>query len=257
MKTMGLTKKIILGVALALGMSIGALANVGGLAWDKAPNKTNDMAALQNGAKIFVNYCLNCHSAAFMRYNRLQDIGLTEGQIKDNLLVTNAKIGETMKAAIDPQQAKAWFGANPPDLTVIARSRAGAGGSGADYLYTYMRTFYKDDTKPTGWNNLAFPNVAMPHVLWELQGDRRPVYDTMTEHGHEVQIFKGWEQVKPGAMTPLQYDQAMGDLVSYLQWMGEPAQNSRVRVGIWVLMFLGVFTFFAWRLNAAYWKDIK
>lgn len=257
MKTMGLTKKIILGLTLALGMSVGALANVGGLAWDKAPNKTNDMAALQNGAKLFVNYCLNCHSAAFMRYNRLQDIGLTEGQIKDNLLVTNAKIGETMKAAIDPQQAKAWFGANPPDLTVIARSRAGAGGSGADYLYTYMRTFYKDDAKPTGWNNLAFPNVAMPHVLWELQGDRRPVYEAMTEHGHEVQIFKGWEQVKPGSMTPLQYDQAVGDLVSYLQWMGEPAQNSRVRVGVWVLLFLGVFTFFAWRLNAAYWKDIK
>lgn len=257
MKTMGLTKKIVLGLTLALGMSVGALANVGGLAWDKAPNKTNDMAALQNGAKLFVNYCLNCHSAAFMRYNRLQDIGLTEGQIKDNLLVTNAKIGETMKAAIDPQQAKAWFGANPPDLTVIARSRAGAGGSGADYLYTYMRTFYKDDAKPTGWNNLAFPNVAMPHVLWELQGDRRPVYEAMTEHGHEVQIFKGWEQVKPGSMTPLQYDQAVGDLVSYLQWMGEPAQNSRVRVGVWVLLFLGVFTFFAWRLNAAYWKDIK
>ena len=257
MKNMGLTKKIILALTLALGMSVGALANVGGLAWDKAPNKTNDMAALQNGAKLFVNYCLNCHSAAFMRYNRLQDIGLTEGQIKDNLLVTNAKIGETMKAAIDPQQAKAWFGANPPDLTVIARSRAGAGGSGADYLYTYMRTFYKDDAKPTGWNNLAFPNVAMPHVLWELQGDRRPVYETMTEHGHEVQIFKGWEQVKPGTMTPLQYDQAVGDLVNYLQWMGEPAQNSRVRVGVWVLLFLGVFTFFAWRLNAAYWKDIK
>lgn len=138
MKTMGFTQKIILGLLLALGLATTAQANVGGPAWDKAPNKTNDMGALQNGAKIFVNYCLNCHSASFMRYNRLTDIGLTEQQIKDNLLVTNTKIGDTMKAAIDPQQAKAWFGVNPPDLTVIARSRAGAGGSGADDLYTYM-----------------------------------------------------------------------------------------------------------------------
>lgn len=257
MKTMGFTKKIILGLAMALGLSAGAQANVGGLAWDKAPNKVNDMAALQNGAKLFVNYCLNCHSAAFMRYNRLTDIGLTEQQIKDNLLVTNAKIGETMKSAIDPQQAKAWFGANPPDLTVIARSRAGAGGTGADYLYTYMRTFYRDAEKPTGWNNLAFPNIAMPHVLWELQGDRRPIYEEVTEHGHAVQVFKGWEQVTPGTMTALQYDQTVGDLVNYLQWMGEPAQNTRVRIGVWVLLFLGVLTFFTWRLNAAYWKDIK
>jgi ubiquinol-cytochrome c reductase cytochrome c1 subunit len=192
-----------------------------------------------------------------MRYNRLQDIGLTEEQIKSNLLVTNAKIGETMKAAIDPQQAKAWFGGNPPDLTVIARSRAGANGSGADYLYTYLRTFYRDADKPMGWNNLAYPNVGMPHVLWQLQGDRRPVFDTRQEHGHDVQIFKGWEQVSPGTMTPLQFDQSIGDLVSYLQWMGEPVQNTRVRIGVWVLLFLGVFTLFAWRLNAAYWKDVK
>ena len=257
MKTMGFTKNIILGLMLAFGFTLGAQAAGGGIAWDKAPNKTNDMAALQNGAKLFVNYCLNCHSAAFMRYNRLQDIGLTEAQIKDNLLVTNAKIGDTMKAAIDPQQAKAWFGVNPPDLSVIARSRAGAGGTGADYLYTYMRTFYKDFDKPTGWNNLVFPNIAMPHVLWELQGERRPVFNEVIEQGHKAQVFKGWEQLKPGTMTPLQYDQAVGDLVNYLQWMGEPVQNTRVRIGVWVLLFLGVFTFFAWRLNAAYWKDIK
>ena len=177
MKTLSFTKKIILGLMMTLGVTLGAQANVGALVWDKAPNKMNDMAALQNGAKLFVNYCLNCHSAAFMRYNRLQDIGLTSAQIKDNLLATNAKIGDTMKAAIDPQQAKAWFGVNPPDLTVIARSRAGAGGTGADYLYTYLRTFYKDETKPTGWNNMAFPNAAMQNVLWELTGDSRPGYE--------------------------------------------------------------------------------
>lgn len=257
MKTLGFTKKVILGLMMAVGFTFGAQANVGALVWDKAPNKMNDNAALQNGAKLFVNYCLNCHSAGFMRYNRLQDIGLTEAQIKDNLLVTNAKIGDTMKSAIDPQQAKAWFGVNPPDLTVIARSRAGAGGSGADYLYTYLRTFYKDDTKPTGWNNLAFPNAAMPHVLWELQGERQPVYEEIIQHGVPVHVLKGWEQIKPGTMTPVQYDQAIGDLVNYLQWMGEPVQNTRVRIGIWVLLFLGLFTFIAWRLNAAYWKDVK
>jgi ubiquinol-cytochrome c reductase cytochrome c1 subunit len=250
-------KKTFLTLIAALGFAFAAHANTGGIAWDKAPNQTNDLAALQNGAKLFVNYCLNCHSAAFMRFNRLKDIGLTEQQIKDNLLFTTEKVGDTMKASIDPRQAKDWFGANPPDLTVIARSRAGANGTGADYLYTYLRTYYADETKPTGWNNLAFPNVGMPHALWELQGKRVPVYDTIEEHGHEVHVFKGWEQVTPGTMTPAQYDQAVGNLVNYLQWMGEPAQNTRVRVGVWVLLFLGLLTFFTWRLNAAFWKDVK
>jgi ubiquinol-cytochrome c reductase cytochrome c1 subunit len=250
-------KKLILALITAVGLMAGAQANTGGPAWDKAPSKTNDLAALQNGAKLFVNYCLNCHSAAFMRFNRLKDIGLTDKQIKENLLFSTDKVGETMKAAIDPKQAKDWFGGNPPDLTVIARSRSGSGGSGADYLYTYLRTYYRDETKATGWNNLTFPNVAMPHVLWELQGERKPVYAEQEEHGHKVAIFKGWQQVTPGSMTPLQYDQAMGDLVGYLQWMSEPAQNTRVRVGVWVLIFLLGLTFLAWRLNAAYWKDVK
>lgn len=257
MKTTRFSKKFVLALVAALGLTVGAQASEVGTPWDKAPNRTNDMGALQNGAKLFVNYCLNCHSAAFMRFNRLQDIGLTTQQIKDNLLVTNGKVGDTMKAAIDPKQAGEWFGANPPDLSVIARSRAGARGSGADYLYTYMRTFYRDESKPTGWNNMAFPNIGMPHVLWELQGDRRPVFESITEHGHTTQVLKKWEQVSPGTLSPEQYDQVVGDLVSYLQWMGEPVQNTRVRIGVWVLIFLGVFTFLAWRLNAAYWKDIK
>ena len=250
-------KKFILALTTFLALSGAAHAASGGLAWDKAPVNTSDTASLQHGAKLFVNYCLNCHSAAYMRYNRLQDIGFTTEQIKDNLLFTTEKVGEVMKSAIDPKQAKEWFGANPPDLTVIARSRAGHGGTGADYLYTFLRTFYPDETKATGWNNLVFPSVGMPHVLWELQGQRRPVYETHKEHGHDVQTFKGWEQVAPGALTPLQYDQAVGDLVNFLQWMGEPAQNTRVRVGVWVLLFLLGFTIITWRLNAAYWKDVK
>jgi ubiquinol-cytochrome c reductase cytochrome c1 subunit len=252
-------KQLLLGVALVAGLGGGAVhASSGGIAWDKAPNNTTDLASLQNGAKIFVNYCLSCHSASFMRFNRLQDIGLSEQQIKDNLLFTTEKVGDTMRAAIDPLQAKAWFGANPPDLTLIARSRAGAGGSGADYVYTLMRSYYRDSAKPTGWNNLAFPNIGMPNPLWQLQGERKPVMETRQEHGHEVHAFTGrWEQVQPGTMTPLQFDQAVGDLVNYLQWMGEPAQNKRVKLGVGVLLFLLLFTLIAWRLNAAYWKDVK
>jgi ubiquinol-cytochrome c reductase cytochrome c1 subunit len=250
-------KKLILTLIAALGIVTGAHAAEGGLAWDKAPNRTTDLAALQNGAKLFVNYCLSCHSAAYMRFNRLTDLGITEQQIKDNLLFTTDKIGETMKVNMDPRQAKEWFGTVPPDLTLVARSRAGHGGTGADYLYTYLRTFYRDDTKATGWNNLAFPAVAMPHVMWELQGERRPIFDKVEAHGHETEVFKGWEQVSPGTMTPIQFDQNMGDLVSFLQWMAEPAQNTRIRVGVWVLLFLVMAIVFTWRLNASYWKDVK
>jgi len=259
MKIVSIARRAIWAVIASVSLIAGIAHAAGeGIAWDKAPNKTNDLVALQNGAKMFVNYCLNCHSAAFMRYNRLTDIGLTVQQIKDNLLFTTDRVGDTMMSAIDPKDAKLWFGANPPDLTLIARSRSAAGmGSGADYLYTYLRTYYPDPTKLTGWNNLAFPNVGMPHVLWELQGSRMPVYEVKTEHGQEVQIFKGWQQLTPGTMTQAQYDSTIADLVNYLQWMAEPAQNSRKRVGVWVLLFLGLLTVVTWRLNAAYWKDVK
>jgi ubiquinol-cytochrome c reductase cytochrome c1 subunit len=251
-------KKLVASFALLFACASAVLANTGGIAWDKAPDKSNDVLALQHGAKLFVNYCLNCHSAAYMRFNRLKDIGLTEQQIKDNLLFTTDKVGDTMKATIDPRNAKDWFGGNPPDLTLIARSRSSSGqGSGADYVYTYLRTFYPDPSKATGWNNLAFPNVGMPHVLWELQGKRVPEYTPVEQHGHEVEVFKGWKQVTPGTMSPAEYDAAMGDLVGYLSWMADPSQGTRVRVGVWVLLFLLVFTFFAWRLNAAFWKNVK
>jgi ubiquinol-cytochrome c reductase cytochrome c1 subunit len=249
-------KKLLLALLATLSFGV-AQANSEGISWDKAPNKTNDLASLQNGAKIFVNYCVSCHSAAFMRYTRLTDLGLTEQQIKDNLLFSTDKIGDTMKSAIDPKQAKEWFGGLPPDLTVIARSRSGHGGTGGDYLYTLLRSYYRDDTKPTGWNNLAYPNIGMPNPLWELQGERKPVFETQKVHGHDTEVFKFWQPVKPGTLTPLEYETAVGDLVSYMQWMGEPAQNTRVRVGVWVLLFLGIFTIVAWRLNAAYWKDVK
>ena len=255
---MNFLKKLVLGVALGVGLAAGAQASSGGIPLDKAPVDTTNQASLQNGAKIFVNYCLNCHSAAFMRFNRLTDIGLTEQQIKDNLLFTTDKVGDTMKSAIDPLQAKAWFGANPPDLTLIARSRAGAGGSGADYVYTLMRSYYPDASRPTGWNNLVFHNIGMPNPLWQLQGVREPTFEEREVHGEKVHAFTGkWEQVTPGTMSIEDFDKNVGDLVNYLQWMGEPAQNKRVKIGIGVMLFLLLFTAIAWRLNAAYWKDIK
>jgi ubiquinol-cytochrome c reductase cytochrome c1 subunit len=251
-------KKIILSLLISMFTSWSAFAaSTDTIPWDKAPNKINDLGALQNGAKLFVNYCLNCHSAAYMRFNRLTDIGLTEQQIKDNLLFTTDKVGETMKISMDPKQAKDWFGGTPPDLTVIARSRSGHGGTGADYLYTYLRSYYRDPSKATGWNNLAFPNVAMPHVLWELQGERKPLYETVASKGHDTQVFKGWQQVSEGKLSPTEYDAAVGDLVSYMQWMAEPSQSLRVKVGVWVMIFLLIFMFIAWRLNAAFWKDIR
>jgi ubiquinol-cytochrome c reductase cytochrome c1 subunit len=253
-------KHILKSFLLSLCVMAGAAnAAGGGIAWDKFPvEKVTDNAALQHGAKLFVNYCLNCHAASYLRFNRMTDIGLTEEQIKANLLVGTDKVGETMKAALDAKQAKEWFGATPPDLSVIARSRSAPGqGSGADYLYTYLRTYYRDDSKPTGWNNLAFPSVGMPHVLWELQGERKPVFTKKTEHGHEVEIFSGWDVTKPGTLDAREYDLAVADLVAFLQWAAEPVQKSRERLGLWVLLFLFVFTLIAWRLNAAYWKDIK
>jgi ubiquinol-cytochrome c reductase cytochrome c1 subunit len=251
-------KKWIAGCLVALGLAGNAFAAGAGIAMDKAPNLTNDLTALQNGAKIFVNHCLSCHSASFMRYNRLTEIGLTEKQIKENLMFTTDKVGDLMKANINPAQAKQWFGAAPPDLTLVARSRAAIGShSGPDYLYTLLRTYYRDETKPTGWNNLAFPNIGMPNPLWELQGERKPVMEKVMSHGKEVEVLRGWETVKTGTLSAVEYDRAVADLVAFMQWMAEPQQNQRVRIGVWVLIFLGVFFVIAWRLNAAFWKDIK
>jgi ubiquinol-cytochrome c reductase cytochrome c1 subunit len=255
---MKLLKKLIAAVAL---VPVLAFANEASFPLDHTqPERTKDLTALQNGAKLFVNYCLNCHSASAMRYNRLKDIGLTEDQIKNNLLFTSDKVGDLMKVAMPAKDAKDWFGAMPPDLSVIVRAKSSEAGPGADWLYTYLRTFYKDDTRPTGWNNMVFPNVGMPHAMWELQGIRSAKYvEEKDPHDHEktVHKFTGFEQVKPGKMSTLEYDTAVADLVAYLDWMSEPAQNTRRRLGVWVLLFLGVFTVLAWRLNASYWKDVK
>jgi ubiquinol-cytochrome c reductase cytochrome c1 subunit len=254
---MKLLKKLIAAVAL---VPVLAFANGGSYPLDHAPDRSTDMAALQNGAKLFVNYCLNCHSASAMRYNRLRDIGLTEDQIKTNLLFTGEKVGDLMKNTMSAKDAKAWFGAVPPDLSVIARAKASEAGSGPDWLYTYLRTYYKDDSRPTGWNNLVFPNVGMPHVLWELQGVRNAKFvEEKDPHdpSKSVHKFEGYDVVSAGSMTAAEYDNAVGDLVAYLQWMGEPAQTQRKRLGAIVLIFMAVLATLAWRLNASYWKEVK
>ena len=257
-------KKILLSVLVVLGFVLPlapAGASEGGYPWDPFPrSKMTDPAALQNGARIFMNYCLNCHSATYMRYNRLHDIGLSDDDIKKNLLFATDKVGDTMKTTLDPRQAKDWVGAAPPDLSVIARSRAEVGkGSGADYLYTLWRTYYRDDAKPTGWNNLAFPDIAMPHALWQLQGERRARFvEVKDPHdaAKTIHRFAGFEQITPGALNERQYDAAVADLVAYLQWMGEPAQATRVRIGVGVLVFLGLLVLITWRLSSAYWRTV-
>jgi ubiquinol-cytochrome c reductase cytochrome c1 subunit len=254
---MNLLKKLIAVIAL---VPVLVLANEGGFPLDHAPDRSTNMAALQNGAKIFVNYCLNCHAAASMRYNRLRDIGLTEDQIKNNLLFTSDKVGDLMKVSMSANDAKEWFGKAPPDLSVIARAKASEAGTGADWLYTYLRTFYKDDTRPTGWNNLVFPNVGMPHALWELQGIRTAKFVDEKDPHEEGKVehkFAGFEQVKAGKLSTLEYDNDVADLVAYLSWMSEPSQATRKQLGVWVLLFLALFAVLAWRLNASYWKEVK
>jgi ubiquinol-cytochrome c reductase cytochrome c1 subunit len=223
-----------------------AFASGASIHLDKAPINLADQESLQRGARTFVNHCLNCHSAASMRYSRLEDLGLTEEQIKDNLLFAADKPGETMKVGMSKTDGKTWFGATPPDLSVIARSR------GADWLYTYLRGFYRDDSRATGWNNTVFDKVGMPHVLWSLQGEMVPVFRKDGEH----EVIERLELAKPGSMTLAEYDATVGDLVNFLVWMGEPAQLQRKQLGIIVLVFLSIFFVVAYYLKKEFWKDI-
>ncbi len=254
---MNFPKRLLAILALLPGLAFG---NEGGVALDKAPDRSNDMAALQRGAKLFVNYCLNCHNASSMRYNRLKDLGLSEEQIKANLLFTGEKVGEMMTTTMNPKDAKVWFGVVPPDLSVIQRAKASGAGTGSDYLYTYLRTFYKDDSRPTGWNNLVVNNVAMPHVLWELQGVQKIVMKEVPdphEHGKMTHEFAGFEPVVPGKLDKIGFDNAVADLVGYMEWMAEPAAQTRKKLGAAVVLFMAVFALLAWRLNASFWKDVK
>jgi ubiquinol-cytochrome c reductase cytochrome c1 subunit len=258
------------------------MASGGGMRLQPAPINSHDVASLQNGARLFVNYCLNCHSAGYMRYNRLQDIGLNEQQIRDNLVFTGVKVGELMQVAMDKKDAKEWFGAPPPDLTVITRSRSSGAGSGADWVYNYLRAFYRDDGRPTGWNNLVFENVGMPHVLWQLSGqntlDKKEFdnhetaaaaliasktlarLDSVSVSGKDGKMSTRYElrSIVPGAGTvsAVEYDRHVVDLVNYMNYMAEPARLLRRQIGIYALLGLGLLFMFAFALKKAFWKDV-
>lgn len=210
------------------------------VALDKAPIEPANQESLQRGARTFVNYCLNCHSANYMRYNRLVDIGLSEKQIKDNLLFSADRVGDPMKSAIDKKEAKVWLGVAPPDLSVEARAR------GADWIYTYMRSFYRDNSRPTGWNNVVYDKVAMPHVFWQLQGEQ--IFD------HQSRKLT---LIKPGTLSASEYDKLVTDLVNYMAFMAEPAKTHRQHMGWLVLLFLSVLLVLTYKLKKEFWRDIK
>ena len=243
-------KKIL--AILAFALPVLAWAAEEGPALDHAPFNVNDKASLQRGAAIFVNHCLSCHTAKMMRYGRLEDLGLTEEQIKKNLLFTADKVGESMEPPVDPRISKAAFGVVPPDLSLIARSRS------PDWLYTYLRSFYRDPHSDSGWNNEVFPNVAMPNVLWEEQGRQElRVTERQDERtGDRIETRK-LVITRPGTLSPIEYDRYVGDLVNYLAYMSEPAQADRKLWGIVVLFFLAGFFVLAYLLKKEYWKDVR
>lgn len=227
------------------------------VALEPANIDVSDLASLQSGARTFVNYCLGCHAAGLVRYNALLELGLTQTQVRDNLMFTGEKIGEYMRTAMPAADSKEWFGVAPPDLSVIARSR------GADWLYTYLRGFYRDSATVTGWNNTVFPNVGMPHVLWRLQGERVRKEAPVVRDGKEVTDGHGgvlkavtFETIQPGTQSVVEYDRTVRDLVNFLVWIGEPAQAKRKQLGVFVLFALAVLILLSYLLYKEYWKDV-
>lgn len=213
-----------------------------------SPNiNLNDRSSLQRGARTFVNYCLACHGASYMRYERMaKDLGISDELLRENMMFTTDKPGELMKSSMTADGAKKWFGVVPPDLSVTARYR------GPDWIYTYLRSFYLDESSPTGWNNLLFPNVAMPNVLYEWQGYRK-AYFIEDENGRH---FDKYEELTDGQMTPEEFDAAIGDLTNFMVYLAEPAKLVRYRIGLWVVIFMALFTTFAYFLKKEYWRDV-
>jgi ubiquinol-cytochrome c reductase cytochrome c1 subunit len=244
------TKLLVLLAALAPAAGFAA---GGGAHLDRAGNDVGNRASLQRGAANFVNYCLGCHSAKYVRYNRVAaDLGISEAQLIDNLMFTGERPHDTMRIGINPDQAKRWFGVVPPDLSLIARAR------GTDYLYTFLRSFYADPTKASGVNNIVLPGTAMPHVLAELQGVQQAVWEGHVDaQGNAQKHFKGFEPGTPGKLSAEEYDQFVRDTVNFLDYIGEPAQLQRTRLGFPVLAFIVFFTLLAWALKKEYWKDVK
>lgn len=246
-----MARRILLLALLALGPGLAAAAGPAADLQQANVNVANE-AALQRGAKYFVNYCLGCHSLQYVRYNRLgQDLGLTEDQLVENIMFTGERPHDTMTVAMPGNDAKRWFGLAPPDLSLTARAR------GEDWIYTFLKSFYLDPSKPTGTNNRVLAGASMPHVLWELQGVQKAVYRTETSHGATHEVFEGFELVQPGALSAEEFDQVARDITTFLSWAGEPMQLERQRLGIKVLLFLVVFFVFAFLYYKEVWKDVK
>jgi len=260
------SRSVLAKVVLLLGLGVAAQAFASGgtgIPLQKAPINPQDHASLQRGARLYMNYCVGCHSLRYMRYNRMAtDIGISDAQgavnqsiVEKNLIFTGAKIAQTINNAMDPAMAKNWFGVAPPDLTLAARVR------GVDWLYTYLRSFYLDPTRPYGVNNLLFDDVAMPNVMAELQGNLVPVYaeKTVKINGKTPKrsLIDHLTLQKKGIMSPTHFDLATADLVNFLAYVGEPMKADRERIGIWVLLFLAVLFVFAFLLKKEYWKDVK
>lgn len=248
-------KRLLISAVLACGAASGVQAAGGDVHLDRATVQLNNQASLQRGARLFVNYCMGCHSANFMLYSRVaQDLGLTEDQITEAFIFDpDQKVGEPMTTAMSDEGARRWFGAVPPDLSVISRSR------GADWLYSFLRSFYADPSRPSGWNNTVFKDTSMPHVLWPLQGvqELEQPAEAATDDGHGgAASGPSFALATEGALNPRDYDAAINDLVTFLDYVGEPAKLKRGTIGMWVLLYLALFAFLAWLLKAEYWRDI-
>jgi ubiquinol-cytochrome c reductase cytochrome c1 subunit len=231
-------------------LSVSALAAEGG-AVQQAGTDIADRASLQRGAQLYMNYCSGCHSLKYMRYSRIaEDLGLSEDMVMENLNFTGAKFGEQVEVAMPVEDAVQWFGQVPPDLSVTARVRGG------DWIYTYLKSFYLDESRPLGWNNTLFPNASMPNPLWTMQGVMRPVYGEDDAVTGEAQVER-LELATPGSQSAQQFDQTVRDITAFLEYVGEPAALKRHGLGVWVLLFLAFFTFLAWLLKTEYWKDVK
>lgn len=243
-----MTKRI---AAFLLAMLPGLGLAAGGAPLQESNASVNNPASLQRGAAMYMSYCSGCHSLGFQRYSRLaKDLGLPEELVMDKLVFTDAKFGEHIRTSMDPADGEAWFGKTPPDLSLIARSKPG----GPDWLYTFLKSFYADETRPAGWNNTVLPGSSMPHVLWELQGTQRAVYKEGAADA--LPVIDRLELAVPGSMSAEEYDSAIRDLVNFLTYVGEPAAIQRTSMGVWVILFLAAFTFLAWLLKTEYWRDV-
>ncbi len=233
---------MVIGLALLPALAFGA-SNV---TLQSSQINVNDTASMQRGAALFMNYCAGCHSLGFQRYSRMaEDLGLSEEQVMANLVFTDAKFGETITASMTHDEGEKWFGKAPPDLSLVARNKLG----GPDWTYTFLKSFYLDESRPSGWNNTVLAGASMPHVMWELQGLQRPI---LGSDGHVERL----ELVSPGRQSPAEYDRTVRDLTNFLNYVGEPSAAKRRSIGVWVILFLTAFTLLAWLLKEEYWKDV-